>query len=81
VTDDLCTALQFAAALLSEAREFPHGPRDAAGIEVLAAAIADGRVVLPADVLTDIRAAMGARGAQGSTARAAVALLEALRQR
>lgn len=77
MTDDLCTALQFAAALLSEAPEFPEGPRDAAAIEALAAAIADGRVVIPADVLADIRAAMERpRGA--ATARAAVALLEAL---
>lgn len=77
---DICTALQFAAALLSEAGEFPRGPQDAAGIEVLAAAIADGEVTIPPGVLAEIREAMGGPGRRPghATAEAAARLLEAL---
>lgn len=77
--DDIARALEFAAALLGEARQFPAGPRDAAALDVLAAAIADRRVLIQADVLEEIRNAWQRAGAGGgATADALVRVLEAL---
>lgn len=61
--DQIARAIELASALLSEAPGFPDGPRDAAALDVLAAAIADRDVILQADVLERIREAWERAGA------------------
>lgn len=79
---DLAAAIEYAAALLGEARQFPTGPRDAAALDVLAAALADRRVTIPPDVWEAIRSASerAGTGPDRSTADALVRVLEALQE-